>query len=190
LVDAVVAHVASEEASVIPVIVDIGTGSGCIAIAVARRLPHAVVYATDLSPQALALAEYNADRLVGQGRIQFVEGDLCRPLRAWRLEARINVLVSNPPYLTDAEIGTLQPEVAFEPTEALAGGLDGLSVYRQLIVEAVPFLAPGGLLVMEVGAGQAAAVRTMLRLASTYDGASTVKDAGGIERVVSATRRR
>jgi release factor glutamine methyltransferase len=187
LADAVVTHVAPEKA---PVIVDIGTGSGCVAITVASRLLNAVVYATDLSRQALTLARYNADRLVGRGRIRFLNGDLCRPLREVRLEDQVSVLVSNPPYLTDAEMSRLQPEMAFEPREALAGGPDGLAFYRRLIFEALPFLAPGGLLAMEVGAGQAPVVRTMLRSTRAYDRPCSLRDASGIERVVSAQKRR
>jgi release factor glutamine methyltransferase len=186
LVEAVVGR--TSDRAPIPLIVDLGTGSGCIAIALAHQLPRAVVYATDASPEALALARDNADRLVGPHRIQFLKGDLCEPLGELHLEGRVTVLVSNPPYLTDAEMGMLQPEVKFEPKEALAGGPDGLTMYRRLVLEAVRFLAPGGLLAMEVGAGQAPAVRRMLTSARVYDDLCTIKDAAGIERVVTASK--
>src|SRR5690606_26561064 len=109
-------------------IADIGTGSGCIAIALARQLPQAELWATDVSPAALAVARANAVRNDVADRIRFEEADLCTGLPA----AAFDLVVSNPPYVPTAEIDTLAPELAWEPRGALDGGTDGLDVIRRL----------------------------------------------------------
>lgn len=136
-------------------IVDVGTGSGCVAVALATELPEATLTATDLSQHALAVAQRNAFRHSVDGRIRFVRADLMQGLR---LQAEL--IVSNPPYVPRAAAAVLQPEVArYEPATALYGGDDGLSLIRRLLAEAPARLAPEGRLVFEFGDGQEDAVR-------------------------------
>ncbi|MGH7235476.1 MAG: peptide chain release factor N(5)-glutamine methyltransferase [Nitrospiraceae bacterium] len=168
-----------------PVIADIGTGSGCVAVALARALPSASLYATDLSPAALDLARRNAARHAVEHRVVFLTGDLLGPLRARGLEGRLAAVVSNPPYIADGEVADLPPDVrSFEPTLALAGGVDGLALHRRLLEEAPEFLTPGGLLALEVGLGQAHGLRHMALAGGGYGRIRTASDAAGIERVV------
>jgi release factor glutamine methyltransferase len=135
---------------------DIGTGSGCIAVAVAREIPRASVVAIDRSCAALAVARENARANRVASRITFVAGDL---LATIRYDHRFDLIVSNPPYVRTAE--PTAPEVAFEPALALAGGDDGLAVVRRLIAAAPARLQRGGWLVMEIGTAQEAAVRAL-----------------------------
>ncbi len=172
-----------------PIIADIGTGSGCIAVALARALPTAVLYATDRSPAALRVAEHNAARHGVKDRVQFLVGNLLEPLRAHGLEGKVAAVVSNPPYIPDGELLELQPEVRmFEPRLALAGGMDGLEFHHQLLGSAMEFLAPGGLLVLEVGQGQAGPLSEIAAAHGGYAQAGLVRDAAGIERVVCLRR--
>ncbi len=172
-----------------PIIADIGTGSGCIAVALARALPTAVLYATDRSPAALRVAEHNAARHGVKDRVQFLVGNLLEPLRAHGLEGKVAAVVSNPPYIPDGELLELQPEVRmFEPRLALAGGVDGLEFHHQLLESAMEFLAPGGLLVLEVGQGQAGPLSEIAVAHGGYVQDGLVRDAAGIERVVCLRR--
>ncbi|WP_447974188.1 peptide chain release factor N(5)-glutamine methyltransferase [Nitrospira sp. Kam-Ns4a] len=171
------------------VVADVGTGSGCIAVAAARALPGALVYATDLSRDALRVAQDNAARHGVADRVRFLAGDGCRPLAAEGLHGRLAALVSNPPYVPDAELDRLQPEVGrFEPRLALAGGPDGLTLHRRLLSEAKPLLIPGGLLALEVGQGQAGRLRELAEAEGGYRYLGTRHDAAGIERVVCLQR--
>ena len=131
-------------------IIDVGTGSGCLAIALATEFPKARVVATDVSAAALAVARRNAERHGVAERLTFVEGSLLEGVRD-----TAELIVSNPPYLADSDMATLQPEVArYEPREALLAGADGLSVIRRLFETAASRLAAGGRLVVEFGFGQ------------------------------------
>jgi release factor glutamine methyltransferase len=161
-------------------IADIGTGSGAIALALKRELPHADVVAVDVSPDALAVARANADKL-GLA-IDFVAGSLAAPLAD---RAAFDVIVANLPYIPRAEIATLAPEVQTEPRLALDGGPDGLDLVRQLILQALERLRPGGHLVLEIGQGQAAATADLCRAAG-YAQVGSRRDLDGIERVVFA----
>lgn len=159
-------------------ILDIGTGSGCIAIALAKRLPEAAVTAVDLSAEALAVAQRNAE--LHAAKVEFLQGSFFEPLAGRRFE----LIVSNPPYITTADLAGLQPEVRdYEPNLALDGGADGLDAYRAIIVQAADHLQPGGWLWFEVGAGQAPDVAALLAQAG-FNGIITASDPGGIERVV------
>lgn len=172
-----------------PVVADVGTGSGCIAVSLARRLPLAVLYATDRSAEALRVARRNAERQGVAGQVAFLEGDLLQPLRARGLSGRVNLVVSNPPYIAEREWEALQPEVRlFEPRIALAGGEDGLAVYRRLVQEAVDLLSAAGWLIMEVGQGQAESVRMLLDATTQYGTVDVRPDQAGIDRVVCAQR--
>jgi release factor glutamine methyltransferase len=182
LVEKVLRHCFSDSH---PMIADIGTGSGCVAVALAHALPSASLYATDLSPAAVDLARSNAARHAVEHRVVFLTGDLFEPLRGRGLEGRLVAVVSNPPYIADGEMADLPPEVgSFEPNLALAGGVDGLALHRRLLDEAPEFLTPGGLLALEVGPGQADRLRHMALVGGGYDWIRTTPDAAGIERVV------
>lgn len=138
---------------------DMGTGTGCIAIALAAKSPQASVVATDLSPDALALAKENAEKNLVAGKIEFFQGDGFSALPA---EAQFDLIISNPPYIPTAEIATLQPEVRdFDPRPALDGGADGLVFYRMFASQAKPFLKPGGKIMLEFGDGQSPAVQKL-----------------------------
>jgi release factor glutamine methyltransferase len=167
-----------------PRIVDIGTGSGCIAIALAHHLPHASITASDLSPEALTLARQNAESNQVAGHIRFLEGDLMTPIAG----ETFNVIVSNPPYVPEADRSTLSVEVRdHEPALALFAGDDGLDIYRRLIPAAHAALIPAGFLLLETGFGQQGAV-TALLAASGFQSIETLPDLQGIPRVVSALR--
>lgn len=165
-------------------ILDIGTGSGCIAVALARQFPNATVTATDISPAALEIAMRNAAR--NSVKIEFIQGSLFEPFDTQTFD----LIVSNPPYIPTADIETLEPEVRHgDPFNALDGGDDGLHIYRQLIPEAAMHLNTGGWLLVEVGAGQAEDVSTIFRGTDCYNEPVTVSDQGGIMRVVAADRK-
>ena len=140
-------------------VLDLGTGSGGIAIALAVKCPGAKIVATDISADALALASQNAVRHNVTGQIQFQQSDGFAALSG---DVRFDLLISNPPYIPSAEIATLQPEVRdFDPRGALDGGTDGLDFYRLIAAHAAEFLKSDGKIMLEFGDGQADAVRTI-----------------------------
>lgn len=149
-------------------ILDIGTGSGAIALSLASELPHADVTASDLSPAALQIAAENADELRIGERIRFVEGDLFEPI-AKTTEERFDVIVSNPPYVARADEASLPPELSHEPEMALFAGTDGLDVIRRLVNEAGNHLKAGGWLGIELSPEQADEVEGLLRTAGFED---------------------
>jgi release factor glutamine methyltransferase len=163
-------------------VVDVGTGSGAIAVAIAKNGPGAWIAATDISADALAVARENAAR---HGvTLTFAEGDLARPLVAL---APFDLIVANLPYIPTATIATLAPEVQAEPALALDGGPDGLALVRQLVAAAPALLNPRGALVLEIGAGQAADTAALMQAAGFVD-LRRRRDLGQIERVVSGRR--
>ena len=145
-------------------ILDIGTGSGVIALTVALALPDSKVHATDLSPVALALATDNAARHQLSDRVHFTRTDLLP-----EDDTPFDLIVANLPYIPTAEIITLSPEVRHDPASALDGGTDGLDLIRRLIDAAPARLSPGGALLLEIGAGQASAVDILLRACKFRD---------------------
>ena len=172
------------------VVADVGTGTGCIAISIAAAAPRSQVWATDLSAAALEVTRENCRRHRVGHRVTCLEGDLLEPLGRIGLEGRIDIVLSNPPYIGDGEWNDLQPEVSrFEPRLALAGGPDGLAVHRRLVRAASFFLRPRGWLLMEVGAGQAEAVVCLLTAHGAYESIRARRDRAGIERVVCARTR-
>lgn len=165
-------------------LLDLGTGSGCLLLALLDVLPAATGLGTDISADALAAARDNAERLGLAGRAEFAEG-------AWRAAVpegeSFDLVLSNPPYVPTAEIDRLMPEVAgFEPRRALDGGPDGLDAYRRIAAEASPMLRPGGHLLLELGHGQSQAVAAIL-LQARYRVEGLRPDLAGIERVVIAS---
>jgi len=167
-----------------PLALDVGTGSGCIALALAAENPFARLVATDMSEAAVEVARRNAARLGLGGRVDIRRGDLLADLAPYE---RFDLIVSNPPYIPEAEYRALEPNVRdYEPRLALHGGEDGLDVYRRLIPAAAGRLRPGGVLAVEVGAGQAAAVRALFATAGAFEPAQERADLAGIARVVFA----
>jgi release factor glutamine methyltransferase len=166
----------------VPRIADVGTGSGAIALTLAKLFPAAAVVATDVSPAALDVARGNAERL-GLA-VTFVEGELAAPLVP---HAPFSLIAANLPYIPTGEMATLPADVKSEPALALDGGADGLALVRRLVLAAPGLLAPGGALVLEIGAGQAAATAELLRGAGFGD-VRARRDLGGIDRVVSGRR--
>ena len=165
-----------------PRIVDVGTGSGAIAVALAHKLPHASITATDISLRALALAEENAKS--NGASIRFLVGDLLAPTEGERFE----IIVSNPPYVAMSDRDSLDVEVRdYEPALALFAGEDGLEVYRRLIPAAFEALTPGGFLVLEIGYSQSPAI-TELLTCSGFQQIEFVPDLQGISRVACARR--
>ncbi len=159
-------------------VLDIGSGSGCVAIALAKDLPDATVVSIDISPDSLELARRNAE--LNAVSVEFRQGSLFEPVK----DERFDLVVSNPPYIPAAEIEHLEPEVRdFEPRSALDGGVDGLDFYRTIIPGAPDHLMPGGWLLLEVGAGQAGDVTEMFAR-NGFSAIFSAKDPSGIERVV------
>lgn len=163
-----------------PVLIDVGTGSGCIPIAAVRALPGLRCLAVDISEGALAVARRNAERNGVADRAAFIRGDMLEPVGA----ASADAIVSNPPYIPSAEIEALQPEVRdFEPRLALDGGEDGFAFHRRLVAGARRILKPFGLLAVEVAVGQAHELADLFQNAGFRNVAAT-RDLAGIERVV------
>ncbi len=161
-------------------IVDVGTGSGCIALALAKELPDAEVHATDISPAALEVARANAARHQLENRIQFHETDLLQCLE----RARLDFVVSNPPYVGESEQDQVQLGVRkFEPRKAVFAGPTGLEVIERLIPQAQAALKPGGWLVMEISGTIAQGVK---RLLGRWNAVQVTNDLQGIPRVASA----
>ena len=171
-----------------PRVLDIGTGSGCIAIALAVRCPQAIVTAVDLSEPALSIARENAEKHGVAERIQFLRGDLFAPL----VDAEpFDLIASNPPYIASAEIETLAPDVRLhEPRSALDGGSDGLDIIRRLTADAPRYLLPQGKLLIEISGEQADAVTQLLTANGSYDEIAVLKDLAKQPRVVRAVRKR
>ncbi len=164
-----------------PRIVDVGTGSGAIAVALAHNLPNARITVIDISAPALAVARANAELNEVVNRISFLEGDLLTPIAGEQFE----IVVSNPPYVAEADRASLSVEVRdFEPALALFAGA-GLDIYRRLIPAAHSVLTPGGFLAMEIGYGQDAAIADLLA-ASAFAQIEFTPDLQGIPRVASA----
>jgi release factor glutamine methyltransferase len=165
-------------------ILDLCTGSGCIAISVAKHAPAARLYATDCSPRALETARANVRRYGLSEQITFLCGDLFEPLTALRLGGRVDLILANPPYVPTASIQDLQPEVSlYEPTEALDGGSDGLECIRRLLTKAPVYLTNRGVLFLEIGDRQAVSLTQWLK--NHYPDAAIEfrLDLAGIQRV-------
>ena len=172
-----------------PVIVDLCTGSGCIAISLAKELPKARIFATDRSDRAVYMARENARKNGVADRIRFLEGDLFGPLEEMDLRGRIDGIAANPPYVRSGDLTTLQPEVRdFEPETALIAGPEGTEIAERIIHQAPEYLKPGGSLIMEMGIGQAAALGQIIEHTHQFGPIEIVKDLAGIERVIVARR--
>jgi release factor glutamine methyltransferase len=176
---------ASDKAA--PLIVDLCTGSGCIAVSLAKELPGARVFATDRSSAALEVARENARQNGVGGRIRFLHGDLFDAIGELDISGQIDVIASNPPYVRDGERRGLQPEVRdFEPELALFAGPEGTEIEERIISGAARYLRTGGSLIMEMGIGQADALSKIIAENGNYHAPEVLKDLAGIERVIVA----
>ena len=170
-----------------PLIVDVGTGSGCIAVTLAVKLQQARVIATDVSRSALQIASTNAANHGVTDRIDFLEGDLLDPLDSRSVDA-VDIVASNPPYVEERSRDELQREVRdWEPQSALFGGADGLDFYRRLVIEARRYLKADGHLVLEVGYGQLDAIGEMLP-GLGWEVIDVIRDLQDIPRVLTLQR--
>ena len=172
-----------------PLIVDLGTGSGCIAVTVALQLPGAHIIALDSSNAALDVARVNAEQHGARDRIEFVEGDLLGPLRAGHFERAVDILASNPPYVAEDSPELVQRQVSdWEPHAALFAGSDGLDFYRRLLPEAPRYLKPDGYLVFEIGYGQLSAILSLIDR-SALELVDVTNDLQGLPRTITARPR-
>ena len=174
----------------VPSILEIGTGSGAIAIALAKEVKNIFLIATDISRDALVLAKENAKSAGIQDQIKFVNGDLFGPLHPSKERKPFDLILSNPPYIIRHEIGSLAKEVRdYEPTIALDGGEDGLEFYRHLISQAPFYLREGGWLLLEIGQDQREMVSKLIEEEGTFLKSECVPDLSGFERVVKAQKK-
>ncbi len=170
-------------------IVDVGTGSGCIALALASEFPHAILFGVDISNPALAVAARNAMRLAMPERVSLLEGDLLKPLLEPDLAGTFDFVLSNPPYVGRREVEKVQREVRdFEPRLAWGGDLErGEEVYERLFPQALQVLKPGGHVVVEIGYNMCE--RVLALLGEEWQDIEAMPDLAGIPRVVSARKR-
>ena len=168
-------------------IADVGTGSGCLAVALAHELPHAEIFATDISAAALEVALRNATRHGLASRIRFLQGDLLGPVHS--SPGSFDLIVSNPPYVAQDHAATLPREVReHEPHTALFGGPSGIEMYERLVQEAGELLRSGGVLVLELGYNSAQHVRAILVAQHHWVNVNVTNDLAGIPRVLAAER--
>lgn len=189
LVEEAIANISKHERRVTPLrILDLCTGSGCIALALANAFPDATVYAIDSSETAMRYAIENA-RLNGVSNVMFFTGSLFDPLKetipAGPSEASFDLIISNPPYVKTSELSQLQPEIRdWEPVEALDGGEDGLAFFRRIVPEAKHFVKENGVLMFEIGVGQGDAVADIAKKAG-FAHTSLRKDYAGVDRIIT-----
>ena len=188
LVERALKHLAAINNHEAPRILELGTGSGAIAVALASELPEAEIVATEIAPAALEIARRNASR--NGVAIRFLQGDLFTALDQ-ELEKDVDLIVSNPPYIPRGEIAQLEAEVSrWEPRAALDGGVDGLDFYRRIAEEAPGYLRQGGAIAVEIGATMGSAALALFRNNPAYLDAQVYKDYSGRDRVVIARTRR
>jgi len=172
------------------VVVDLCTGSGCIAVSLAKESDTVRIFATDTSERALAVAKGNAQNNKVSDRIRFLEGDLFGPMVELDLQGRVDLIVSNPPYVRSGDVPALQPEVRdFEPQLALTAGPEGTEIQERIIDAAPGFLRQGGSLIMEMGQGQSEPLIGIVKDTCKYKIPEILQDLAGIERVIIARKK-
>ena len=184
LIEIVLQIVKNSEEDYQGAILDIGTGSGAIAIALARELPAATVFSLDLSYSALRIAAYNAKRLQTRNRVHLLQSDLLQGIRDQPL---FDLIVSNPPYVSENEFAALQPEIAFEPRLALDGGSMGMETIERLAAQIWPVIKPGGWFFMEIGAEQFELVKNVFS-ACSFENCAVYEDYAGLPRIFQARK--
>jgi len=173
----------------IPYVLEIGTGSGAIAISLAKEVKNLLIVATDISCEALLLARENGGSAGVLDRITWVQGDLFNPFRLWGEKGAFDLILSNPPYIHRSEIQNLAREVKdHEPLLALDGGEGGMTFYRKIISESPSYLRKGGWLLLELGENQGGKVSDLIEEGGCFSRAERIKDLSGIERVVKAQK--
>ena len=186
LVERALKHLAAINNHEAPRILELGTGSGAIAVALASELPQAEIVATEIAPAALQIARRNASRNGVSNAIRFLQGDLFTALDQ-ELEKDFDLILSNPPYIPRGEIAHLGAEVSrWEPRAALDGGVDGLDFYRRIIEEAPGYLRQGGAVAVEIGAAIGSLVLALFRNNPAYGDTRVYQDYSGRDRVVIA----
>ncbi len=173
-----------------PRILDLCTGSGCIAAAVAHSLKNAVVIATETSPAAAAVARKNVERLGLAGRVTILEGNLFEPLSSIVDPQPFDLIVANPPYIPSGQIPSLDRSVReYEPVKALDGGPDGLALHRRILAEGIERLNPGGRIFLEIAFDQGKPAIEVASQFPAWEDARILKDHAGHDRVLTATKR-
>jgi release factor glutamine methyltransferase len=173
-----------------PRVLDLCTGSGCIAAAIAYHLKTAVVTATEISSAAVGIARKNIERLGLAGRVLVEEGDLFEPISRMVDAQPFNLIVSNPPYIPTAQIETLDRSVrGYEPTKALDGGTDGLAFHRRILADAPARLVTGGRIYLEIAFDQGAAAEELGKGFDAFEDVRILKDFAGRDRVLTGKRR-
>ncbi|MDR4507959.1 MAG: peptide chain release factor N(5)-glutamine methyltransferase [Candidatus Brocadiaceae bacterium] len=169
------------------IIVDIGVGSGNITIALAKALEASRIFAIDSSPDALAVAEINAQRQQVSEKITFLCGNIFQPLNGYEMKSKVDYILSNPPYIAEGEFDSLQKEVRdFEPYNALISGQDGTEMFKCIIADAGRWLKPEGFLMFEIGENQALQVTQMIENTKNFKNVEYIKDCQGIDRIIIA----
>lgn len=169
-------------------IVDLCTGSGNIAISLARNIASCKIYATDISKGAIQVARKNAKFHNVEGRVEFLLGDLFSPLEKLNSNLAVDFVVSNPPYVKSRDLVLLSPEIKKEPLSALEGGNEGLNFYQRIIPEALKYLVGSGYLIMEIGDYQGKAVMNLIKKEKQFYPPQLVKDYAGLDRVIVAQK--
>jgi len=188
LVEAALAILAKDEGARARRVLDLGTGSGAIVLALAAERPHDVLVAVERSQSALSIARENADRHGTAPRIRFLAGDWFEPVG--REEAAFDLIVSNPPYIRRGDLEGLQPEIRlFEPVSALDGGPDGTDCLSRIIQAAPRYLRPSGHLLLEIGHDQKPMLEALVEGAGCYDEMTFIRDYGGHDRVLRLRKR-
>ncbi|RKY04809.1 MAG: peptide chain release factor N(5)-glutamine methyltransferase [Planctomycetota bacterium] len=168
-------------------VLDLCTGSGCVAIAIAKNVADCRLTATDVSDEALSIADANIKTHALADRIRLLCGDLFDPIVAGLDETSFDLIVSNPPYVSAAEFDALDKNVRdYEPRQALYGGVDGLDVYRRIAEKIEPFLRPDGALILEIGYAQGPAIRQLLEETALFKHIKVEKDHSNNDRIVTA----
>ena len=174
--------IAGNEAGTGKCFADLGTGSGAICLSILNYMKEIEAVTVDISPKAIAVAKENAEKFAVSDRIEFLEGDLLKPLEN---KGKFTAILSNPPYIPKQDILGLESDVKdFEPMGALDGGIDGLDFYRQLLVKSANYIEDGGFLAIEIGINQSQAILEMAKRNLMWGKVEVIKDLAGIDRCV------
>lgn len=168
-------------------ILDLGSGSGCIGITLAYNIKEAQVYSIDIDEKALEVTRKNVERFHLQDRVEVIKGNILEEINSLQIDEKIDIIVSNPPYIPKKDIEELQIEVkCFEPRKALDGGIDGLDFYKKIIPESKKYLKSGGMLIFEIGYDQGPSLIKLFE-SENYENINIIKDLQGLDRVIFGT---